>query len=227
MKLLSLMLLLISSISYAELRVAVIDTGLDLNDPRFQSVLCPTGHIDFTGSGIKDEYGHGTHVAGIIKNFAGDAKYCMVIYKIFRDGKSIQSLAMLAFKYASEAGVTMINFSAGGYQYEESEKDIIKNSPRTLYIVAGGNDSVNLDTAERKYYPASYGLPNIIPVGNLNNNYDRNPSSNYGSFLQWEVGTNIYSTLPNNKIGPMTGSSMSAAVRTGKLIRALHEGRIK
>ena len=58
--------LAILTASTLPLRVAVIDTGLDLSDKRFSSRLCKEGHEDFTHTTIEDKSGHGTHVVGLI-----------------------------------------------------------------------------------------------------------------------------------------------------------------
>jgi serine protease AprX len=64
---------------------AVFDSGIDPNHPHFekhQNLVLPSGltHMDFTGSSadpvplekLSDDYGHGTHVAGIIAGELGD-----------------------------------------------------------------------------------------------------------------------------------------------------------
>ena len=49
--------------------VAVIDTGIDAQAFN-RHVLCKTGHKDFTGTGIQDRHGHGTHISGLIDQYA-------------------------------------------------------------------------------------------------------------------------------------------------------------
>jgi hypothetical protein len=78
--------------------VAVVDTGLDpelMND----SSICPDGHKDFTGQGLQDINGHGTHISYLIDQYAknfillkdGDSSklksiksnYCQIILKYY------------------------------------------------------------------------------------------------------------------------------------------------
>jgi hypothetical protein len=53
-------------------RVAVIDTGLNLKDSRFTH-LCKDGHYDLSDTSIEDTEGHGTHIASLIQKYAGDS----------------------------------------------------------------------------------------------------------------------------------------------------------
>ena len=45
-------------------KVAVLDTGIDRDHPDLADAI--EGTRDFTGDGIEDEDGHGTHCAGVI-----------------------------------------------------------------------------------------------------------------------------------------------------------------
>lgn len=51
-------------------RVAVLDTGVDFTHPALVSVM--GGQFDFTGTGAGDMHGHGTHCAGVVAS--NDAK---------------------------------------------------------------------------------------------------------------------------------------------------------
>jgi serine protease AprX len=45
-------------------RVAVLDTGVDFTHPALAAVM--GGQFDFTGTGVGDLHGHGTHCAGVV-----------------------------------------------------------------------------------------------------------------------------------------------------------------
>ena len=86
MKYLFLLTLLFTLTAQAKtLRVAIVDTGLDLSDERFSEHLCPEGHKDFSASGIKDTVGHGTFIAGLIQKYAGKGNYCFLVYKYYSE----------------------------------------------------------------------------------------------------------------------------------------------
>lgn len=219
-----LILVAISTSALAQTRVAVIDTGLDLDDPRFKSHLCSTGHRDFTNSTLNDAEGHGTHIVGLIQEYAKDADYCLLIYKFYQEDSGNTKREVLAIKEAIKNHANVINFSGGGPGFNDEEYEIIKHNPKIIFIVAAGNEGVSLAGSTKDYYyPASYGLSyglsNIIAVGNLSEDNVRNPTSNYSERLVWEIGTNVVSTLPEDHIGIMTGTSQATAIHTGKFLR--------
>lgn len=205
-------------------RVGVIDTGLDLEDPRFKDVLCESGHRDFTGEGMRDNDGHGTHVAGIIKKFAGKSKdYCLTIFKFYSkhyDDALNAHHFRLALQEALALKLPLINYSGGGSASNTWEKDALAHAQGiTVLVAAAGNGSQNL--VDYPFYPASYGLGNIIVVGALKENgKDKFERSNFGPQMTWEVGENVISTLPEGKEGSLSGTSMATAIHTGKLIAA-------
>ena len=207
------------------IKIAVVDTGLDLKDPRFTEHLCPSGHRDFTDYGIIDVESHGTHIAGTIQAFAGKSNFCMVIFKYYREkaGELKNTIAEVrAFQEAYRQGIKIVNFSSGGALYSRIEELFIKHHPEMTFVVAAGNENWNLD--EKKYYPASLPYPNVIVVGNLQANGNRHPSSNYGKRVNaWEIGTDLKSTCPDERYCYMSGTSQAAAVFSGHLIKYLGE----
>lgn len=207
------------------IKVAVVDTGLDLTDPRFFEHLCPNGHKDFTGLGLKDMDGHGTHVAGLIQKYAGDANYCMIIYKYYFDEQTGQvnlRNEILAFEAAAKAKVDLVNMSGGGPEFNEREYLFIAENPQITFVVSAGNENENLDIPGYYYYPASYWLPNEIVVGSIQKDGSKAPLSNFSKkIVAKEVGTNVISYLPNDRTGEMSGTSMATAIHTGKMIREM------
>lgn len=208
------MMLVISTVHADILKVAVIDTGLDLQDPRFFGHLCPNGHADFTKTGLNDTNGHGTHVTGLIKKYAGNGDYCFVIIKYFTGKGEDMDAYLEALREAIAQNPAIVNMSLSGETASVEERNLICDHPNITFIVAAGNEALNLDVKKR--YPASYGCNNTIVVGAL-----FLKSSNYGSVVSdWEAGIDILSTLPNGKEGRLTGTSMSCAITTGRLIYA-------
>lgn len=205
------------------LKVAVIDTGVDLEDERLSDVLCKDGHKDFTSLGLKDAHGHGTHVVGLIKKHAGPGNYCIIMYKYTHlgdYGRDIESL-----KAANLAGADFINLSISGPGDNYEEYIAIKSAIHrgATVVVAAGNEGIDHDSGallDFTAFPADYRIPGVRVVGNLMQNGMRHPLSNFGSFVtDWVIGTDVVSTLPDGKMGEMTGTSQSAAIQTGLLIK--------
>lgn len=210
------------------IKVAVIDTGLDIYDPRFSSVLCKTGHKDFTNTTLNDTLGHGTHIAGLIKQYAKKSNYCLVILKYFNEGDNgFQNLINLnmALREAVAQGVTIVNYSGGGPEFNEREYLTLHESTKVTFIVAAGNNGSNIDLEKNFYYPASYNLSNIISVGALNKDGSKLEASNFGKSVDaWELGKAV-STVPcvprRVCMAEMMGTSQATAIHTGKYIHEL------
>lgn len=225
------------------IRVAVIDTGIGENYAKHPS-LCKDGHKDLTNTSIFDNYGHGTHIFGLIDQYVKNiileqkdkpsvlekkqANYCQVIIKFYDSPLSrVDTLATLkaGLRHAIDIGVDIINISAGGTNYDKEEYQLIKEAldKDILVIVASGNNGQFLTqspkkTNEGKYFPAMYD-DRIVVVGNGISESIRSPTSNYGPIVdQWEVGTEVQS-LGFYSVIPMTGTSQSTAIFTGKFIR--------
>lgn len=232
-----LSLFLAISISYAstmkqskQIRVVVLDSGLDLEDPRFKDVLCKTGHKDFTGKGLKDNNRHGTHIAGLIKNYAKGANYCLIIVKYYDNGDT----SLLggknydkALPYIISLSPDVVNYSGGGYGFTEEEKALFLKGKDIQWFVAAGNNNEDLKLSE--YYPATFGFSNIHVVGALKRDLlTKTYGSNYNFYgMSWEVGEDVESDVPcpekghYNCTSRFTGTSQATAIKTGKYLSSL------
>jgi subtilisin family serine protease len=152
------------------LTVAVIDTGIDSSS--IDTKLCKFGHKSFTANGdpLQDLHGHGTHVAGLIREHAGNVDFCMVSLQFYADSNTgKQNLVNLrnALQYAINIKVDMINLSGGGPEFNEEEYLLIKQALKNkiTVVVAAGNENSDL-SLKCDYFPACYDKRLII-VGNL------------------------------------------------------------
>jgi thermitase len=177
---------------------------------------------------LSDNHGHGTHIAGIIGAVGGNGKgisgvspeVSLMILKYYDPkgyGEDNLKNTIKAIHYAIDNGAHIINYSGGGLEYSADEKAAIEKARKRgiLFIAAAGNERSNSDI--KKYYPADYNLDNIISVTAIDNQTRVLPSSNYG-VLTVDIGapgSNIYSTLPDNKYGFMTGTSQATAYVSG------------
>lgn len=208
----------ITSKSYPkQIEVLVIDTGVDLSHEEIRSHVNMSKWPD--DKNYSDFNSHGTHIAGIIlKDTCEEVE--LTSCKYYGTDKPLSDTSQInCFKQALKKHYDIINFSSGGKIYIKEEYDVLKSLKDTKIIVAAGNDGENLKFTS--YYPASYGLPNVIPVGNLDGKV-KNSSSNYGlPNMVWMEGTRIFSFFPGGRYGIMTGSSQAAAAYSNKLLKEM------
>lgn len=209
----------------------------------------PGNGVDDDGNGLVDDVrgwdwveddnnaadlnGHGTHVAGTIGAKGNNANGVVGVAWEVRlvplrvldaAGSGWTSDVAAAFAYAGRNGVDVVNASLAGNSPSVALLDAIKASPNTLFVVAAGNSTTNVDVAPT--YPCAYPLPNVICVaatdqGNRLSNY-----SNYGA-AQVDLaapGDRILSTFPGGAYAEMTGTSMATPHVAGvaALLRARH-----
>jgi thermitase len=203
-----------ASVINQKITVAVIDTGLDLNnnfqiDPRSQS---------FCGDELKDNSGHGTHIAGLIHQINPHANLLILKYWDPLNSKceSLQNL-ISALKYAIYSNVDIINYSGGGTlpSREELQLLLLAEKKGILVVAAAGNNGQNND--DQPFYPASYNLKNILSVGSLTEDGAWARTSNW-SLQKVQLaapGQNIWSQIPGNKYAFMSGTSQATAIVTG------------
>jgi subtilisin family serine protease len=207
------------------------------------------GYIDdvhgwnFAGANnsLSDNHGHGTHIAGIIGAHGGKTsgvsgvapKVSLMILKYY-DPKAPASNNLRstvdAIRYAVKMKAKIINYSGGGTDYSAEEFAAVKEAEKNgvLFVAAAGNEKSNSDEAGKHYYPADYQLSNIISVTAVNKEDTKVlPTSNYGvrTVDLAAPGENIYSTLPNNQYGMMTGTSQATAFVTGVAVLVMAHNR--
>ncbi len=174
-----------------------------------------------------DDNGHGTHVAGIIGakgnngiGVAGVAWNCKLVpLKVLdNNGQGPMSALINAIEYCEKMNIKIINMSLGSVDSSSAEYDALNEAQNygILIIAAAGNYSENTDYS--KFYPADFELPNIISVASINSSGNLSSFSDYGmqSVDIAAPGENIYSSLPNDSYGYMSGTSMAAPFVTGE-----------
>ncbi len=212
-------------------RVAVIDTGLYINNPDFNGRYLSDLSVDITSSSNSnytklkdisnpDSGNHGTHVCGLIaakqnNNFqitgiASDNLNCLVnliAIKASTNGQSFTlSNQLKAIQYAIENGADVINLSLGSDTYNTSYQDVINNAYNAgISVVAarGNNGSTQL------HYPACYN--NVISVSSLDEYDSLVESSSYGDEDICAPGKLIYSSSVSSNDIPTVKSGTSMA----------------
>jgi len=158
-----------------------------------------------------------------IINYSGGGPHISV-----KEHKLVKKALDMGIVLVFAAGNDSIKIDHNVLKIETTKKNnIIKNNifyinRRTNEIISKFSGNLEMDS----FYPAAYD-PRIIAVSNVfivkgkkKNKKKRMPSSNYGDAIQYEEnGREVFSILPDNSYGYMTGTSQSAAVRTGKIIK--------
>jgi thermitase len=201
--------------------------GIDDDGNGFTDDVHGWNFVDNTPD-LKDNHGHGTHIAGIIGaeggngiGISGVSPHVSLMILKYYDPKSsgVDNLknTVAAIRYASKMGAHIINYSGGGLEFSKQEFEAVKEASRKqiLFVAAAGNERSNSDHV--KYYPADYDLPNIISVTAIDPRTNVLSTSNYGvqTVDIAAPGENIYSTLPDGKYGIMTGTSQATAFVSG------------
>lgn len=220
MKQLLLSILLFSSLlSATNLKVMVIDTGLDFNNPELtkhvpKELLKDNKYIYIH----HDNDGHGSHVTGIItENICPEVD--IVACKFYGPEHTTIINTIRCIDWAYNLGINIINYSAGGPDSAKQEKQAISRFTNAggIFVSSAGNYGEDLRT--HPYYPASYNLKNLIVVGSVDTNGDKSDFSNWGIPMYWEHGENVLSWLLNGKKAYKSGTSQSAAKYTNSLVK--------
>lgn len=159
---------------------------------------------------------HATHLAGVIAQTAPEAR--IMPLKVFDNGKAYTGDIIRAIEYAKENGASIVNCSWGGTEENPALKETMENSG-LLFVCAAGNNRLNVD--ETPVYPGAYDLDAIINVAAVNDDLGMSYFSNYGAdgVDIAAKGRDVESTMPGNKRGVMSGTSVSAAIVTGALAK--------
>ena len=201
----------------ANVRVAVIDTGIDLNHPLFAGRLAAP-RFDFVDNDATpqdepggDSYGHGTFVAGLIALTAPQSSL-IAIRAFGPDGVATSFDVAAAIRFAADNGAQVINMSFGLDQDDLLIKNALNYAQtRALPVGAAGNDNLNW-----LQFPAS--LQNRTLAVTATTDDDRKADfANYNAGVQVAApGVALYSAYPGNQWAWWSGTSFSTALVSGE-----------
>ena len=194
--------------------VAVVDSGIDWNHPDLAANYVALGY-DWVNndSDPMDDYGHGTHCAGVIAavinnsiGIAGLAKVSVMAEKgLSARGYGYEDWLANAIIHAVDQGANIISMSWGSYFHSELIYEAIQYAYNTgvLLVAAAGNDAWSL-----KHYPAAYN--EVIAVSATDEFDEPAKFTNFGDWIDVAApGVRIYSTVWNDSYDYMSGTSMS------------------
>ena len=192
----------------ANVKVAVIDSGLDYTHPDLAANYL-SGYDFIAGTADPmDQHGHGTHVAGTIAAALGNQtgspsasegvvgvapNVRLLAYKVCNvDGTCDDFAIQEAIERAIVDGARVINMSLGETAFSQSLNEAVQDAWNAgLVIVAGaGNNGVT-----DRFYPAAF--DNVISVAAFDEDHRRASFSNYGDWVDISApGNVIMSTYP-------------------------------
>lgn len=186
--------------------IAFIDTGAPAGMP-----FCPGYEPVAIGDQVtQDVHGHAT---GVYRNFLSTSLSTPVCVWSIKPELKNERFTPESYRKALELLLTkhvdVVNLSIDGAEPMPDEEKTIKAllDRGVKVVVASGNDGVNLDKDKR--YPASLDT-RLIVVGDVNGK-----KSNTGTRVVWEKS--VFGT----------GTSFSAGVRSGRVVRCLHHSRLR
>ncbi|MFE9114384.1 type VII secretion-associated serine protease mycosin [Streptomyces collinus] len=233
------------------MRVAVIDTGVDVTNPQLTDAVDAKSGRNFLPENLKDDdgnpiergkengttdtVGHGTKVAGIIAarpakgtGFVGLAPDATIIPIQQNDAEGNGDVGTLtaAIRYAVQAGADVINISQDTTKPMTSTSDLKLAIDQALnkkivVVASAGNDGLGGNVKET--YPASY--EGVLAVAASDRNNERAAFSQSGEFVGVAApGVDMISTVPKGGHCSDNGTSFSAPYVAGlaALIKAKH-----
>jgi len=213
-------------------KIAVIDTGIDLNHPAFAGKLAPASEWkDFVdGDSYPQEvqgsnYGHGTGVAGVILQVAPNVTI-LPLRVLDGDGVGDTDDVVAAMDWAIQKGADIINLSLGATVDDEALHTMIEYAfdQKVFVMASAGNANTEAPTFPARRAASGPVSEYTVGVGSVSVNDIKSPFSNYGDSLELMApGERIYTVAPDESIGYWSGTSFATPIVTGALALGIGE----
>ena len=149
--------------------IAILDSGVDLSHPDLAGKLLPGYDFVNTDSLPQDDFGHGTHVAGIAAASANNGigvagvswgARILPVKVLNSGGGGSMSVVAQGITWAADQGAQVINLSLGGSNSSQTLISAIDYAiaKGVIIVASAGNNG-----GSQVYFPARYGP--VIAVG--------------------------------------------------------------
>lgn len=197
-----------------DLKIAVLDTGVDFNHPDLKDNLIPGFNLVKPGTSPMDDHGHGTSTTGILaasgNNGQGVAGVLwkakvMPIKTLDEKGGGDAKRVAQGIRLAIEQGAKIILLSLGDPIYSAALEEAVKLAEKqgVLIVAATGNNTSTVS------YPAAF--PTVLSVGAVDTK--GNPLSYMNRGPELDVlapGHSIWTTAKGGSYHEVSGTSMAA-----------------
>jgi serine protease len=166
---------------------------------------------------------HGTHIAGLIGAISGNGigvagmswnARLLLVNAAFPDGDGLLAYGYDGLVYGALSGAAILNASWGRgvpQRWSQYEADVVAavTAMGSLVVAAAGNDGTS-----EPFYPAFY--PGALSVTAVDPNLQLMTFTNHAPWIDVAApGLSLFSTLPGNTYGSLTGTSQAAAIVSG------------
>jgi subtilisin family serine protease len=216
-------------------KVAVVDTGVDLKHPDLQDRLLPGWNAQNPGQPPQDQQGHGTMCAGLVgavadnaQGIAGIAPNAKIVpVKVGNSASSVVDAMMWAADNADM--ITMsLSFKPNMTEYptavettkRAAEYVMSKGVPMVCSMGNTGSSSRNVPSAF-----AGNEVPNLVAVGATDKNDKVTSFSTFGAWCSVSApGANIITTSMGGGYKAVDGTSFSTPITAGVVALMLGAG---
>jgi subtilisin family serine protease len=204
--------------------IAIVDSGVDAGHPDLEGQV-RVGDNFSTDLDNDDDFGHGTHVAGIAgastnnnQGIAGvDWAADLLSVKVLNgNGVGTATAISKGVRYATDQGVRIINLSLGASTFSQALADaVVYAQERGVLVIAAADNQASTTLT----YPGA--LPGVVAVGASTPSDALASFSNYGTWVDLLApGTGIISTWPRAKSNGVPyevedGTSMATPLVSG------------
>jgi hypothetical protein len=210
----------------ASVIVAVVDTGVQANNPDLQGSVLPGYNFVAGNTDTTDDFGHGTEVAGTIaahgNNVIGVAGACwscqiLPVKVLDSTGHGTDSNIESGIRWAADHGANIINVSIGGTADDPTLRAAVSYAVGrgALVVIAAGNSaSTDPGMGPTGGYPAFYAsqIAGAISVGALDYNDVLYDFSDYGAWVEVAAAGCDMSTTNSGgyTVGGVCGTSFAS-----------------